>query len=410
MKNKIIILIAALCVFTTGNTLAVAQDAITPSFSYVRTFRTSAYYSPLPCQDRYVTGSFSGDKRLNGNGTNGADGTPVYPGMVAAPGGVDGYEFGTKMQIPGIGTVGVHDRGGAIVKGDDESGRHDRLDIWMGYGDAGLNRALNWGKRDLEIVVYGVDDSIQESITLSNYSADEAVPNDCQVLEDDTVIVELATADSISVADPVDVVIESDYFKNSLSKGHSGSKVKKLQEELKTLNFYHAEFNGQYDEATEHAVFKFQQSQGIVVSQDDDGAGVFGPMTRERANELLATRNYTNILIAEASDQYSATLLAAEEKEALMEEEVPVIAYSPIRIEQELQYGVVAGEVVKLHEFLVSKGYYDSESESVSDRYSVATKSAVMEFQLANDIIQSPEDIGAGRVGPATLSFINGLS
>ena len=37
------------------------------------------------------------------------------------------------MQIPGIGFVAVHDRGGAI--------KNNRLDIWMGEGEEGLSRA-----------------------------------------------------------------------------------------------------------------------------------------------------------------------------------------------------------------------------------------------------------------------------
>ena len=64
------------------------------NYPYTHTFTISAYYSPLACQDRYATGSYRGDIRLNGNGTNDADGTPVYPGMIAAP---KLYSFGTKM-------------------------------------------------------------------------------------------------------------------------------------------------------------------------------------------------------------------------------------------------------------------------------------------------------------------------
>ncbi|MBU0668223.1 hypothetical protein KJ951_03160, partial [Patescibacteria group bacterium] len=49
--------------------------------NYTRTYIISAYYSPLPGQLKYVTGSYQGDIRLNGGGVHGADGTPVYPGM-----------------------------------------------------------------------------------------------------------------------------------------------------------------------------------------------------------------------------------------------------------------------------------------------------------------------------------------
>ena len=62
------------------------------NYPYVKTFKISAYYSPLPCQEKYTTGSYEGDIRLNGSGVNSADGTPVYPGMIAAP---KTYSFGT---------------------------------------------------------------------------------------------------------------------------------------------------------------------------------------------------------------------------------------------------------------------------------------------------------------------------
>ncbi len=107
-------------------------DVFDGEYPYVKTFKISAYYSPLPCQEKYTTGSYEGDIRLNGSGVNSADGTPVYPGMIAAP---KTYSFGIKMDIPGVGIVAVHDRGGAIVPANNGRGAYDRLDIWMGYGD-----------------------------------------------------------------------------------------------------------------------------------------------------------------------------------------------------------------------------------------------------------------------------------
>ena len=79
---------------------------------YERDFVITAYYSPLPGQCCYVKGGEIADKILNGNGTHGADGTAVHPGMIAAP---KSYAFGTRIQLPGIGIGTVNDRGGAIV-------------------------------------------------------------------------------------------------------------------------------------------------------------------------------------------------------------------------------------------------------------------------------------------------------
>lgn len=135
---KKLVRILTISVFALGYVAAVPMAAVAEDSGLdnrVQTFTITAYYSPLPCQEYYVTGSYEGDKRLNGNGTHGADGTPVYPGMIAAP---KSYAFGTKLHVPGVGNVAVHDRGGAIVTSGSQGQAYDRLDIWMGYGDKGL--------------------------------------------------------------------------------------------------------------------------------------------------------------------------------------------------------------------------------------------------------------------------------
>ncbi|MBD3360536.1 hypothetical protein GF366_01910, partial [Candidatus Peregrinibacteria bacterium] len=271
---------------------------------YTKTFSISAYYSPLPCQKKYTTGSYEGDIRLNGSGVNGADGTAVYPGMVAAP---KNYPFGTKMYIPGLGTVSVHDRGGAIVEANGEEGVYDRLDVWMGYGDKGLARALTWGKRNVSVTVYGTDPGIKENILLTDYSPDEAIPNACivnipetdqspestknlesSVLEEPDV--KLASSEPADPVEELNVEL-AESLETDLKNGDEGDAVKKLQRELTNLNFYRGEINGIYDEITEHAVFKFQQSQLLAGDKNSAGAGVFGPKTRDRMNEIISSKN-----------------------------------------------------------------------------------------------------------------------
>lgn len=76
-------------------------------------FIVTAYYSPLPDQNFYLKGNYEAEKILNGNGTNGASGKPVFVGMIAAP---KTYNFGTRIDFEGLGVGIVEDRGGAIVK------------------------------------------------------------------------------------------------------------------------------------------------------------------------------------------------------------------------------------------------------------------------------------------------------
>lgn len=64
-----------------------------------KTFIVTAYYSPLPGQSFYFKGNYEAEKRLNGNGTHGASGNPVFTGMIAAP---KSYDFGTHIFFPGL--------------------------------------------------------------------------------------------------------------------------------------------------------------------------------------------------------------------------------------------------------------------------------------------------------------------
>lgn len=260
------------------------------SYPYEATFVISAYYSPLPCQNKYVTGSYEGDIRLNGGGRRGADGTPVFPGMIAAP---RTYDFGTKIYIPGVGITEVHDRGGAIVSAGNKGQSYDRLDIWMGYGDKGLQRALSWGKRTITSTVYGPNSDVEVEIALDGYSSDEANASDCSSVQ----------MSSPGFTDLPNVKPNSEKPKNEfgggLSIGMSGNEVFALQTELTKLNFFKGPITGFYGELTEHSVFKFQQSQGLVDDENVAGAGVFGPRTKDRLNEIVAARNYRNMTVGQ---------------------------------------------------------------------------------------------------------------
>ncbi len=375
------------------------------SYPYTETFTTSAYYSPLPCQQKYATGNYEADIRLNGRGVRGADGTGVYPGMVAAP---KSYPFGTKLYIPGIGIVAVHDRGGAIVDANGDPNKHDRLDIWMGYGDIGLKRALAWGKRNVEITVYGMNEELSEQISLAGYSEDEKIAScdgngiDTDVTLATTSFVEQPKVNVAVVETPKEVEIPSDgSMPINLYAGATGNAVKALQNELRKLNYYKVESTGVYDELTAHAVFKFQQAQGIVAVESETGAGIFGPTTRTRMNEIIALRSYTRLAI----ESKRASLVA--EGSTSTPVSIPKDA-TQAYIPSTLAFGSKGNEVKKLQEFLKKNGFF--KSVIVTDYYGEITKEAVVQFQIANKIVSNETEKGAGVVGPSTLKKINELS
>lgn len=373
MKIKRLFSLAVSAFFITMNLfgsvlVAAAEDEVPPPPEdggeyYLQTFIITAYYSPLPGQEHYVTGSYEGDIYLNGNGTNGADGTPVYPGMIAAP---KTYEFGTKMYIPGVGMTAVHDRGGAIKQAGELGNAYDRLDIWMGHGGEGLRRALGWGKRTVEVMVYGVKPEVEEAVYFEQYLYVE----------------NLATQTFLN---PLE-------FPNDIYYGSSGEEVQKMQQYLVDWG-YLAEANGFYGSDTAQAIFEFQMDYDIVSDPDELGAGHFGPQTRRKFDELIGNGGPSE---EEVKLQRGKSLMS---KHTDLYEDPTLFASS-------LMLGD-SGETVRLlQEELVKLGFLRIEPTGY---FGETTEHALFKFQQSQGLVSTVEDAGAGALGPQTRSLLNSI-
>lgn len=405
---------------------------------YVQTFTISAYYSPLVGQERYVTGSYEGDIRLNGSGVKSADGTPVYPGMIAAP---PKYAFGTKMNIPGIGTVSVHDRGGAIVAAGERGQSYDRLDVWMGYGDKGLARALNWGKRNVNVTVYGINPSIKENVYLEGFTkAEKFIRN---------------------------IVTEQKIFKNDLWHGQSGDKVSELQNYLTDLGYYKGKIDGYYGNEVHKAVLKFQIEEGVVNNEEEFGAGHFGPQTRAKIEAVIEKRrknklprynlgkddtgddvkklqkalldlgydveinglydNKTidavfkfqrNNEIVEYEDDLGAGYFGAKTFEILAKkltethsithdrQERSIVQAQFSSFDKDLQIGDSGDDVKKLQEELRNLNLFKT---TATGYYGQVTQHAIFKFQQRRGLLSDVTQSGAGVFGPQTRDTMNSL-
>jgi peptidoglycan hydrolase-like protein with peptidoglycan-binding domain/3D (Asp-Asp-Asp) domain-containing protein len=324
-----------------GEEYLVAQETEQSASFYEKTFVISAYYSPVKGQAKYVTGSFAGDIRLNGNGVHSADGTPVYPGMIAAP---STYPFGTKMNIPGIGTVAVHDRGGAI--------KNNRLDVWMGYGDEGLQRAIKWGKRTVNVKVYGVNPDIIEAVTFEN----------------------------VQIKDLQNITSQpANLFSSQLRFGGTGDDVKKLQNALKDLNYYDYEISGVFDKKTLDAVIAFQVNENIVAGNGSYGAGYVGP----RTTAVLASKTLIPAAHAKETEISSVGIFT-----------------------RDLKHGDSGDDVKKLQMELKKMNLFGLEP---SGYYGEVTEHAVFKFQQVNRLVGDKSSNGAGIFGPITRGKLNSI-
>jgi len=312
-----------------------------------RFFTVTGYYSPLPDQPFFLTGSYQSEIRLNGHGKQAADGTPVFPGMVAAP---KSYEFGTKVCLPNFGCGTIHDRGGAIVKsGERRLAKHDRLDLWMGYGEAGLRRALAWGVQHIEGELF--DKSAQ-----------------------------IANTVNFSVPLPLHELVDFPtypHFKTNLTLGNKGDAVWSLQDALVKLGATAVISDGVYDKSLQNAVLEFQLKYFVVEDAQSLGAGRFGPKTRAKLAEVL----YQHLIQQKVQE-----------------------AWAEFSFEEDQARGKRNADIVKLQQILVKEELLNVRPTGF---FGPLTEQALTDFQLRYGIIQSAQNTGAGKLGPQTRARLN---
>jgi peptidoglycan hydrolase-like protein with peptidoglycan-binding domain/3D (Asp-Asp-Asp) domain-containing protein len=404
---------------------------------YDQNFIITAYYSPLPDQCCYVTGGYSAEKILNGEGVRAADGTAVYPGMLAAP---PAYAFGTKVTLPGIGTLAVHDRGGAIQK---LSGGAHRLDIWVGKGEEGLARALEFGIQHMNGTVYppGFEqpqahvqlDSLPAPISrlkkfkLNGTSLISVRPKkdekglsvamlqeelhevgyfrhgitglfgdvtekslsqflqDYHVSEPSNVLTKISAAHLLSAARRHGV---EGPIGSYIDKGSKGDSVKEAQRILRFFGHYRGRTDGVYSEELAAAILQFQQKEYLVGTAQDPGAGRIGPLTMQKIRGA-----WDRALV----NSRAKRLVALHDIEKYMKDR-------NLTVQKFLSEGDYGSQVKRLQEFLVDRGFFPA--GKVNGSFGPLTKESVMAFQIARGILGSAKDHGAGVVGPTTLSLL----
>jgi len=311
----------------------------------IQKFQVSAYYSPVPNQEKYVSGNYEADLKMNGNGTHGADGTAVYVGMISAP---SKYKFGTQIYIPGLGVGTVHDRGGAIysTKG------YDRLDIWFGRGDAGRVRAIQWGRKTVDGII------LSEKIT--------------NTLEISTAEVSRKKTENVSYN-----------FTKNFSRGDKHEDIKNIQKFLIEQGVFSGDTDINnvtkfYGKQTENSVFLFQKSQKILKNWSDAGAGNWGPKTREAARRLIITPMYR---AQKTSYNFTKNFSRGDKHE----------------------------DIKKIQKFLIQQGVFsgDTDINTVTNFYGKQTENSVFLFQKNQKILKNWSDAGAGNWGPMTRKAAN---
>jgi hypothetical protein len=306
-----------------------------------KTFIVTAYYSPLPNQSFYLRGNYEDEVVLNGEWVHGASGKKVFPWMLAAP---KNYSFWTKIELEWIGLGSVEDRWWAIVNAGKRWYEYDRIDIWMGYGDEWLRKALNWGKRKVKWTVYGRISKIP-TINLSNIKWwNKSLPKQNQSFN-----------------------IFAWIWKDS-----SKEEVESFQKFLKEIGIYEWEVDGQYNIKLINNLYTFQKKYDIVTDPADIGAWYWGIQTRKKIQEMYKNGSF-------------------KEKNTTKEKEFELFS-------QPISSSSPEEHVKELQEFFTSIEYYDGE---INGKYEDIF-STVVDYQVEKNLIKDEKEQAAWYWGPKT--------
>ena len=343
-------------------------------------FVVTAYYSPLPDQEYYITGDYQKELRLNGQWIAWASGKWVFSGMLAAPGK---YSFGTKVYLDGLGIGSVEDRGGAIVPAGQRWYSYDRIDVWMGYGDEGLRRANFWGKR----TVYGyvVDSWNNTTIDYTN------VPAPGWAI---TGLKKAGSTTTINLPVNTEIIKETSYivpsvFDVSLGIWSDSSSISEMQSIFAELGYMQKDYtDGEYDEITIDSIVDFQMEHAIISDPYEIWAGSFGPKTREWLKKL-----YDDYILAIAEQEKIDEEIEEIKEEALGKASKYVESiWIP-------KYGDISSYVRELQKSLSTLWYFEYKDTAI---FWVKTQNALIKYQLQNKVITSGEELWAGVFWPKT--------
>jgi peptidoglycan hydrolase-like protein with peptidoglycan-binding domain len=417
-----------LCIFLPH--LAQAQAA-----GEQREYVVTAYYSPIPGQCCYVKGSLEADRILNGQGTHGADGTAVYPGMVAAP---PSYAFGTQIELAGIGTVSVRDRGGAIQVLD---GDVHRIDLWVGEGEEGLARAMAFGVRRVRGTVLGqlpteparidLDALVASYEVIAPYDVTngsllglqvEAGKHGLSVARLQKLLQETGhltaeasgffgeqtqqalmafqssvglAVDATRLTDEAAAVLEEVSRRRALTlpfgqlePGSTHPAVTDAKRILRSLGWYEGRTGATYDDALKGAVLAFQQARGLAGDAQSPGAGRIGPKT---------------LSLLQADWQMHLAKVAAKRRLDVLRVRQQLEAQG-VLLSGGLQPGVKGTAVRTLQSLLVRLGLLAGDAQTGT--FGEKTEAALASFQVQAGLIDAPTHPAAGMVGPETLKTL----
>ena len=343
--KKIILLIFLWTIFS-------STYSIDLSWCYKKTFKVSAYYSPIAKQTIYYKWNYKAEKKLNWQWIRWASWKKVFNGMLAWS---KKYKFWTKIYFPWLWVWQVEDRWSAIVSAWNRWQNYDRIDIWVWKWDKALMRALSFWKH---VRVWYVCPKYKKIQVWFDYNKFQVFPN---------------------------------FFQKTiwwiwLFMWRNDAWVKVLQTYLKQLWYFHYKVTWYFWPITKQAVAKFQKDNWIKTKY----YGYFWPKTRQKLKDILKKKWL-----------YKSTKLKKTKKKIINKQktENKKINKELSILKRWLWKWYNTYEVKILQKYLKKLGYY---KWKIDWYYNNATLQAVAKFQFKHNIISKQNSYLAWYFWPKT--------
>jgi len=349
-------------------------------------FIVTAYYSPLPNQSKYIMGNYEDEVKMNGQWYRWAGWKKVFSSMLAAPWI---YSFGTKIYLEWLGIWEVSDRWGAIVKAWERNFKYDRIDLWVGYWEEGLRRAMYWGKRTIKwhVVKRWNNPTINIKKIPSPKWATAYLPSN-------------KTFKKKIVTQKNNKYPFFNYWIWTKSKKES---IVELQKFLKKIGLYNWKINWIYSTQLMNNIYYIQTKNNIVKDWSDINAGYWSYKTREliwkkyQSWEFNKKENLIKITKKQVKqDKISLTSKTQKKEIKSYSQTSELIDFFNKKIENKEW-------VKRLQRILKKLWYYNWE---INWEYS-QTRATVLEFQIKNKIIKNKFSLWAWNYWPATRKTLH---
>jgi len=354
-------------------------------------FRVTAYYSPLPNQSHYIKWNYENEIIMNGKWIKWASWKKVFSWMIAAPAK---YKFWTKIKLKWLWIAEVSDRWGAIVKAWERNFKYDRIDIWCGYWEEWLQRAMFWGNRVIEWEILSENSKIDldiKKILAPRWTIYHAIKNpdliETKSVEKKVYLLWKKENKFIPI-ESVKIGLFSWPIKNK-------EWIKELQKIFNNMKLYSWEIDWEYSNI-KNIVLKFQLENKVIKTKNDIWAWNFWPKTRKTLKEKYN-------LFLENEKKEKERIEKEKKLQKIKEEKIRKETEKRINNIWNLKIWDISPEVRQCQVALKQLWYFNYKDTAI---FWEKTKQSIINYQLDKNVIPNTSIYWAWIFWPKTRKSI----